>query len=134
MATTILLTMFATFAQAHLTPLLPPITVRDTLQNSTINVSAGRNTTYPGAESTRNYNTAAYKVYIAFMVFGTVAAALMLPIVCSPDILHWWRQMRQEKAVKRRKEEVAEATARMREMTQPQEVHLRPERPGSDWI
>lgn len=133
MATTLLLTMFATFAQAHLTPLLPPITVRDTLQNSTINISAGRNTTYPGAVPTRNYNTAAYKVYIAFMVFGTVAAALMLPIVCSPDILHWYRQMKQKKATKQRKEDVAEVTARMRETAQPQEVHLRPERPGSNW-
>jgi hypothetical protein len=135
MATTILLTMFATLAQASLTPLLPPIVVRDTLQNSTTNVTAGQNTTYPGAQSTRNYDTAAYKVYIAVMVFGTVSAALMLPIVYSPDVLYWWRQKKHKKAVEQRKEDVAEATARMRqEMTQPQEAHVRPERPGSNWI
>lgn len=146
MAITILLTLFATLAQARLTPLLPPIVVRDGLHNTTVNanISAGHNTTYSGTVPTRNYDTAAYKIYIAFMVFGTVSAALILPLVYSPNAIQWWRQKKHEKSVKRRKEEVSPATVRMREMRvntppppAPAEAYLRPERavrPGSNWI
>jgi hypothetical protein len=144
MFTTILLALFTTVARASLTPLLPPIVVRDGLHNSTIhaNISAAHNETYTGAESIRNYDTAAYKVYIAFLVFGTVSATLMLPVIYSPNAIHWWRQSKHQKALKQRKGDVAEATARVREMREsipppPPDAYLRPERavrPGSNWV
>ncbi|KAF1924887.1 uncharacterized protein M421DRAFT_95043 [Didymella exigua CBS 183.55] len=129
MATTTLLILFATLAQASLTPPLPPIIAREDFHNSTnyTNISVGQNTTYPGAESLRDYDTAAYKIYIAFMVFGTISAALMLPVIYSSDALHWRRQKKHETATRQRKKDVAEATARKRQMqretTRPQQAH-----------
>lgn len=139
MATTFLLALFVTLAQASLIPPLPPLVVRDGFQNITImnNISGGHNTTYSGAISTRNYGTAVYKIYIAFMVFGTISAALMLPVIYTPDMIHWWKQKKHQKAVTQRKQDVAEATMRMRQMvqqqdvSQPQRAHVRP---GSNWI
>lgn len=147
MATTIILPLFATFAQARLMPPLPPIVVRDGLEavyNTIANasISAGRNTTYPGAEMARNYDTAAYKLYIAFMVFGTVSAALLLPVAYSPHVIYWWRQKKHQKSIQQRKKNIAEATMRMREMHEstpppPPKAYVRPERavrPGTNFF
>lgn len=146
MATTIL-ALFATLAQARLMPPLPPIVVRDGLEDvydtvKNANISAGHNATYPGADVARNYDTFAYKIYIAFMIFGAVSAALILPIVYSRNAIHWWRQKKHQKALRVRKEDVAEATMRMREMREstpppPPEAYLRPERavrPGTNFF
>ncbi|KAF2628959.1 hypothetical protein BU25DRAFT_465994 [Macroventuria anomochaeta] len=130
METTIVLTMFATLAQAGLLPFLPSIEVRDMLQNSTANVYAGQNTTQVDPESMRDYNTTEYRVYIAFLVSGIVMAVAILPVSCSPDILYWYRRKREDKQVRQRKADVEMATAKMRAMAQPDMVYLRPERAG----
>ena len=73
---------------------LPPIVVRDGLEDvyNTIknaNLSAGHNTTYSGIEVTRNHDTVTYKLYIAFMIFGCIAAALIIPVAYSPKAISW---------------------------------------------
>jgi len=91
---------------------------------------------------TRTYDTVAYKMYIAFMIFGCVAATLILPVAYSPKAIHWWRQKKHQKSTKQRKEDVAEATMRMREMREstpptPPEAYIRPERavrPGTNFF
>lgn len=147
MAATILLALVVTLAQARLMPPLPPIVVRDGIENvydtvKNANISSGHNATYPGVDVARNYDTVAYKMYIVFMILGAVTAALILSIVYCPSIIHWWRQKRHQKALKHRKEDVVEATMRMRRMREsmppaPPEAYLRPERavrPGTNFF
>ena len=110
--------------------ILPPIVVRDMLGNSTMSMSAGLNATQVDREAARDYNTAEYRVYIALLVFGIVIAVLVLPVAGSMDILRWYRWMRKKKAIKQRKIDVEIATAKIREMTQPESAYLRPERFG----
>jgi hypothetical protein len=147
MATAIFLALFVALAHARSMPPLPPIVIRDGLgdvYNTVKNAGlpAGHNTTYFSAESARTYDTVAYKMYVAFMIFGTVSAALLLPVVYSPNAIHWWRQKQHRESNKQRKEDVAEAAMRTREMCEsmpppPAEAYIRPERavrPGTNFF
>lgn len=104
--------------------------VRDVLQSSTVDASAGRNTTLPHGGSTRDYDTVGYRVYIAFLVFGIVMAVLYLPLVFSSSVLCWYHRRRENKMARQRGVEVEVATAKMREMLRPDAVYLRSERAG----
>ena len=126
----IIFVMLAAFAQARYTPILPPMPVHKMLQNSTINASAGQNSTMINDKPSRNYNTTSYKVYIGFMVFGAIAAVFFLLFACSFDAWKWYRGMGKGKEIKQRKVDVEWAKAKMREMTKPPAAYVRPERYG----
>lgn len=127
MKTTIAVTMLTSLAQAAYLPILRPITVRNTQPNNTTNIYPGHNTLLV-PEAARKYDTAAYRVYITFLVFGIVMAIVVVPIACSNDTMHWYRAMRAKKGIQQRKVDVEAATRKMREMTQqPDRAYLRPE-------
>ncbi|KAJ4363842.1 hypothetical protein N0V95_000911 [Ascochyta clinopodiicola] len=130
MPTAIALAMLTTLAQAGLVQILPPILRRDAFQNSTVNVSAGRNATLVNDKPMQDYNTVEYRAYIAFLVLGIVLAVLFLPVVLSRSIMGWRFKEQEKKKVQQRNVDVGTATAQMRAMTQPEVVHLRPERAG----
>ncbi|KAJ8109562.1 hypothetical protein OPT61_g7367 [Boeremia exigua] len=131
MQTTIALAMLATLAQAGLIPIIPPIERRDKLFDSTMNISAGQNTTQTNPQSVMNYSTAAWRAYVAFLAIGIIVAILMLPAVFSADIMCWYgsRRLRQkQKETKQRKNDLDIGQARLREMHKPETAHLRTER------
>ncbi|KZM22485.1 uncharacterized protein EKO05_0000821 [Ascochyta rabiei] len=126
----IILVILTTLAQAGLIPTLPPILGRDEFQNSALHVSAGRNAMLVSDKPTQDYNTVQYRAYIAFLVLGIVLAVLFLPVVLSRSIVGWYCKEQEKKKVQQRNVDMETATAQMRAMTQPEVVHLRPERAG----
>jgi hypothetical protein len=124
----LIVSVLATLSRARYIPILPPVVVRDILQNSAMNNSAGQNLTLSDDKPIRNYDTTKYRVYIGFLVFGVVMAVLLLPIVCNYDILKWYRNKREGKKIQQRKVHVEWAKAKMHEMTQPAAAYVRPER------
>lgn len=128
MNTATTLIMFAAFAQAGLVPMLPSLEVRYPLHNSTIDALDNCNSTKVSHEPTRRYDTAGWRVYIAFLVLGILVALLTLPVVCSPDLMRWYRSIRGRRNVEERTVDVEFATAKMQEMAQPDDVYLPRER------
>ncbi len=121
------LIMFATLAQAIFIP-MPPIQIRDTLHNSTVSSSVDQSTQVD-SESTFNHSTAAWRMYIAFLVLGILAAIIMFPAVCSADVLTLCRSRRKQEVFKQHKVDVELAALKMREMLQePEGAYLRNER------
>ncbi|KAJ4988436.1 hypothetical protein SVAN01_06053 [Stagonosporopsis vannaccii] len=136
MHSTLTLIIFAALTEAGsiplLPPILPPLSIRETLQNNTGVALFGQNPTQFNPRSDANYkDTVAWRVYIAFLVLGILTAVVMPPIVCSPDILYHYRSMRAKKQTEKRKNDVEVATAKIREVLQhPKSAHLRAERLG----
>lgn len=124
----LMISALATHSRARYIAILPPVVMRNTLQNSTMNTSAGQNSTLLDDQPIRNYDTTDYRVYIGFLVFGVVMAVLLLPIACSYDILNWYRSKRESKKIQQRKVDVEWAKVKMCEMTQPAAAYVRPER------
>jgi hypothetical protein len=104
MATTFLLATFAALAQAHVIPIL---SVRDPIANTTAPAPAGGNSTYtyPGFDSPSDpayKHSAAWKVYLAFLIIG-IAVAVFLPAL---GAWLWWSLTRRSKNRKEPKEDV----------------------------
>lgn len=127
MNTVTALFVFASFAQAGLVR-MPPLEMRHSLDNSTTDASDSHGATLLNPGPTRNYDTTAWRVYIAVLVLSIMVAVLALPVVFSPDLMQWYRSMRGRRAAEQRKVDIDLATATMHEMTQPENVYLRPER------
>lgn len=130
MQTAIVLAAFATLTQAGLTPILSPTVARDVLQNGTMNTSTRRNTTLIDDQPAREYSTVEYRAYVAFLVLGIVLAVVFPPLVLSRDIGRLYRERKDSKKVKQRNFDVEMAHSKMRAMTEPAVVYLRPERAG----
>ena len=139
MAPILLLAASAALTQAYLIPPLPILSVRDPLSNTTITTPApaGGNLnstfTYPGINAPRapGYtHIAGWKVYIAFLVLGIVAAVLV-PLL--GGLL--WYLPRRGKGGKNPKNGDVEMSrlAKMKvrgmvNMVRPQNAHVKPER------
>ena len=137
MKTTLLLAAFAALAQARVIPILPILAVRDPLSNTSTPAPAGGNLnstfTYPGINAPRapGYtHIAGWKVYIAFLVLGIVAAVLV-PLL--GGLL--WYLPRRGKGGKNPKNGDVEMSrlAKMKvrgmvNMVRPQNAHVKPER------
>jgi Na+-transporting methylmalonyl-CoA/oxaloacetate decarboxylase gamma subunit len=128
MQTAIVLAMLTILAQADFIQISPPILGRDALQSNTNHVSAGQNATLLEEKPLLDYNTVEYRAYITFLTLGIVLGILFLPVVLSRSIIRWRRRAQEKSKVKQRNVDVEMATAKMRAMTQPGVVHLRPER------
>lgn len=136
MATTLLLATFAALAQAHVIPPLPILQVRDPLANTSSPAPAGGNSTYtyPGFNSPSDpayKHSAAWKVYIAFLVIS-IAVAILLPLF---GTLFWRSLIRRSKDGKEPKENVEmslmsklKARGMIEGLLPPRNAHVRPER------
>ena len=85
MKTTLLLAAFAALTQARVIPPLPILEVRDSLANASMPAPApagGNSTfTYPGSNAASGpayKHSAAWKVYLAFFIIGTLMAAFVV--------------------------------------------------------
>lgn len=124
MQTFLILAAIVTLAQAGLTPILPPLTPRDMPLNST------RNSTTFGDEVTPYHTTVEYKVWLAFLIFGIVAAVMYLPLVFGRDLLRLCHGVKKGRQIQQRYGDVEMAQAQMRGMAEPEVAYLRPERAG----
>ncbi|OSS53328.1 hypothetical protein B5807_02650 [Epicoccum nigrum] len=135
MTTTLLLTGLAALTQAHILPPLPILSVRDPLANTSTPAPAGGtpNSTYPGFDSLSHpaySHSAAWKVYIAFLVLGIFIAVLV------PALGFWiWFRARRGKGKKQGGRDVEmsglqklKARAMAEGVLRPQGAHVRPER------
>jgi hypothetical protein len=133
MATTLLLAAFAALAQAHVIPPLPILQVRDPLSNTSTPAPAGGNFTYtyPGFNSPSDpayTHSAAWKVYIAFLVLGS-CMAVVVPLL---GVLYWFLARRNKDGKKPKEDVEMSRLSRMRGMAEGvlplRNAHVRPER------
>jgi|SRR5690242_5472998 len=130
MHSTLILTTLAALAQAGRIRLLPPILIRDAVQNGMFVAHSDQDLTQVNDGPKVHYkDTVAWQVYIAFLVLGILIAVLMPAAVYSPDMLYWCRSMRAKKLTEQRKVDVEVATVKMQDMLQlPEGAYLRAER------